>query len=83
MNQRRQFFQAFATQHPRSYWIMQSAVFYGLVSLFYDVTSTFGWGTSNHWMPRLLSAIFYGGYMLMVARRDVPQLPPADPRPEV
>jgi hypothetical protein len=83
MTDRQLFFRTFATLHPRSYWMMQGAIFYGLMSLLDDVTSSLGWGATTHWAPRLLSAIFFGGFMLMMAQRDPSRLPPRDAGPKV
>ena len=82
MNDRQPFFRTFAALHPRSYWAMQSATFYGLMSLLDDVASSLGWGPSTHWAPRVVTAIFFGWFMLMTAGRDTSQRRPGDARRE-
>ena len=68
MNERKLLFRALATNHPRSYWVVISAILYGITSLLHDIAAGLGWGPPNSWPSRLLGAILTGGIFLWLER---------------
>ena len=71
MDRRRALMMEYAASYPRSFWVLQSSSFYGLISLVNEIGSALRWTTLSPWPARALSAAFFGGAMLFFSRRQV------------
>lgn len=78
MKDRDTFFRDLARRHPRTYWMIQSCLFYGLMALIHDIAATLAWFSPSPWPSRVLASILFAGAMLWFATHGKAASAPAE-----